>query len=98
MDDAVAYVCWEAESLMHHLEGASSSTDLLQDDCKHGGKLYEAIRDSGWCIYFQHGDTGLEQLAEAILENTAKLDRYEIKHVVEHSFSGIGNWLAHGEY
>ncbi len=83
---------------MRHLEGASSSPGLREDDAKHGGLLHEAVRDCGWCIYFQHGDIGLEKLAEAVLARTEKSDKYEIKHVVEHAFSGIGNWLAHGEY
>jgi hypothetical protein len=90
MEDAVAYICWEAEGLRHHLEGAFSSKNLLQDDCKYGGKVYEAIRDCGWYIYFQHGDAGLVELTEAIVANIFKLQRYEIEHIIEHSLLGIG--------
>jgi hypothetical protein len=31
MEDAVAYICWEAEGLRHHLEGAFSSKNILED-------------------------------------------------------------------
>ena len=98
IEDAVAYVCWQAESLMRHVDGASSSTSLLEDDCKHGGQLQDAIRDCGWCIYFQYGETGLDNLADAIVGAMDKSERYEVKHVIEHSLSGIGKWLAHGDY
>ena len=98
LEDAVDYICWETESLMDHLVGSSSTIDLLQDDCKHGGKVLEAIRDCGWCIFFQHGNIGLEKLAEAVLANIDKVDRYEMKHIIEHSLSGVGDWLAHGDY
>ena len=98
IDKAVAYIKWHANGLARFCEGTSHHRTLIEVDQKHDHQLEKAVRDCGWCIYFQRGDRGLHELAEAALKDYDETYRLDLKHMIEQAFSGVGNWLEHGDY
>ena len=96
IDQAVDYIRWHADNLQRHIDG-SPTEGLLEEDEKHHHLLVEAARDCGWCIFFQKGDEGLKELAEATVIGTINPYRFELRHLIDHSFNGIGEWHTYGE-
>ena len=84
-------------SCPNNLRSRLQSRGLLEEDEKHHHLLVEAARDCGWCIFFQTGDRVLKELAEATVIEAFNPYRYELCHLIEHSFNGIGEWHTHGE-
>ena len=96
IDSAVSYIRWHANALQRHLLGNGKGT-LLESDEKDRHMLQTAVHDCGWCIYIQYSDEGLAQLAEAATLCLINPYRFELKHLIDHSFHGIGLWKTYGE-
>jgi hypothetical protein len=92
---AVDYIKWHADALTILNKGSSYRRTLLESDERQGHKLEQAVRDCGWCIFFQRGDKGLHDLAEEAVKKTEEIYKLDLKHMIEQAFSGIGSWLEH---